>query len=149
MMNLNKVDKSNIDILYELNFELAADEGQKDLFSVSKDDYSDAFLGNTPILNGYVLYSGDMAIGFYIYTYKFASYIGSKVIYIEDIHLTSKYRSPDNKLILLQHAIKVSAKEKCCRVELRMLKSFNIGYDTVESLGFKPVNKWEVYRLEK
>jgi len=148
-MNLKKVDISNIDILYELNFELASDENQKNLFTASLDAYSGAFLCEKPILYGYLLYSHDMAIGFYIYSYKFASYIGSKVIYIEDIHLTEKYKNTGNKLKLLKHALDLSLKESCCRVELRMLKSFNIGYEIVESLGFKPVKKWEVYRFEK
>ena len=148
-MKLRKVSKSNISTLYELNFELASEEGQRDLFTVSKEVYAEAFLSKNPILSGYILFNGSDAIGFYIYSFKFASYIGSKVIYIEDIHLISNYRNLTNKLLLLKHAIDISSNENCCRVELRMLKSFNIGYEVVKSLGFEPVNKWEVYRLEK
>lgn len=145
---IEKVNSKNIDILYELNYELATDEGQQSLFTATRNAYADAFLNDHPILMGYLLYSDGQAIGFYIYSYKFASYLGSKVIYIEDIHLTEKHRNLANKKRLLEHAIQLSVAEKCCRVELRVLKSFNIGYELIESFGFNPVSKWQVYRLE-
>ncbi len=148
-MNLEKVNRNNIDTLYKLNFQLASDEGQEELFTVEKEKYSSAFLGSHPILHGYILFSDNNdPIGFYVYNFKFASYVGAKVLYIEDIYLVQDHRDLQQKKLLLGHAVQNALHEECCRIELRMLKSFNIGYDIVESLKFKPVHKWEVYRLE-
>ncbi len=146
-MKIIKVNSTNIGVLYQLNAKLAFDEGQSDLFRVSETDYATGFLADNPIMYGYLLYADDEAVGFYLYHYKFATYIGLKVLYIEDIYLTDKYATNENKRLLLQHAISISREERCCRVEIRMLKAFNIGYEFIQTNGFNVVDKWEVYRL--
>ena len=147
-MNFVKVEESNVNILYDLNLQLAVDEKQKDLFTASRSSYSDAFLGNNPISFGFLFFINHKPAGFYIYCFKFATYLGSKVLYIEDIYLTEEFRSPENKVNLLRHAIQQSELERCCRVEMRILKSFNIGYEVIKDCGFSQINKWDVYRLE-
>ncbi len=146
-MRIVKVDQTNIGVLYQLNAQLAFDEEQAELFSVSETDYTTGFLADNPIMYGYLLYANDEAVGFYLYHYKFATYIGSKVLYIEDIYLTDEYATTENKRLLLQHAIAISREKHCCRVEMRMLKAFNIGYEFIQANGFNVVDKWEVYRL--
>ncbi len=148
-MIFQKVNLSNIEALYDLNVELASDEGQKSLFTASKEAYADVFLAKEPIAGAYLLYKDDKAIGFYIYTHKLATYLASKVLYIEDAYVTKKHGDLATKQKLLEHAVELSSEEGCCRVELRVLKQFNFGYELIESLGFKPVNKWDVYRLDR
>lgn len=149
-MIFKKVDKNNIDTLYKLNIQLASDEGQRELFSAKINEYSSAFLDYDPVLYAYILHNDqNEAIGFYAYYFKFASYIGAKVLYVEDVYLVSKHRDIKYKSLILEHAIQIASDAACCRVELRMLKAFNIGYAAVKSLNFEPVHKWEVYRLDK
>lgn len=148
MMEFFKIEKSNIDILYDLNLQLAIDENQKDLFTASRKCYADSFLSSVPISFGFLSYIGNKAVGFYIYCFKFASYLGSRVLYIEDLYLTKQYRSPENKEALIKHAIKQSRNDNCCRVEMRVLKTFNFGYNIINDCGFNQIMKWDVYRFD-
>ncbi len=147
-MEFIKVEESNIDILYDLNLQLAIDENQKNLFTASRNSFFDAFLSNNPIPFGFLSFFGDQAVGFYIYCFKFASYLGSIVLYIEDMYLIQDFRTLENKAALLNHAIEQSLADKCCRVEMRVLKSFNLGYEIINDLGFNQITKWDVYRFE-
>lgn len=147
-MKLASVNKENIDDLYDLNAKLAESENQRHLFTADRQSYSDAFLATTPACFGALAYQGDQPVGFYIYNFKFASYIASRVLYIEDLYLIDGYDTEENKKLLLQHAVRRSQSESCCRVEMRVLREFNVGYGLIKSVGFSEIQKWDVYRLD-
>tara|TARA_B110000114_G_C14948262_1_gene339272 strand:+ start:218 stop:664 length:447 start_codon:yes stop_codon:yes gene_type:complete len=147
-MQFIEVDNSNIKTLYDLNLQLAEDEDQKELFTASRDSYHKEFLSKNSISWSFLVFDENIAIGFYIYYFKFASYLGAKVLYIEDIYLTKESSSLKNKTILLDHALKHAKDSNCCRVEMRVLKNFNIGYELIMDFGFQAINKWDVFRLE-
>lgn len=70
------------------------------------------------------------------------------MLYIEDAYLIDDFKTQQNKIELMKHAIQRSIRESCCRVEMRVLKTFNIGYDVIGDLGFSQIKKWDVYRIE-
>lgn len=144
-----KVEESNIDTLYELNFQLAEDEKQKSLFTVSRNSYASAFLGDNPIVFGFLTFVSNKPVGFYIFCFKFATYIGSKVLYVEDLYLKDEYRTKKNSTTIIKHSIEQATHEKCCRVEMRVLKSFNVGYGLIKEIGFNQIKKWDVFRYEQ
>lgn len=147
-MELKRLNKLNINTLYDLNVRLSESENQRHLFSANREDYADAFLSAMPTCFGFLAYEGNQAVGFYIYYFKFASYIGSRVLYIEDLYLIDGFDTEERKNTLLQHAVRRSQSEKCCRVEMRVLKEFNFGYSLIENIGFREIKKWDVYRLD-
>ncbi len=148
-MKFIKVEESNIDKLYELNVQLAEDEKQKSLFTASRSSYSSAFLADHPILFGFLAFVNNEPVGFYVYCFKFATYIGARVIYIEDLYLKEEFRTKENNTTILKHTIKQATLEKCCRAEMRVLRSFNIGYRTINEVGFNQIKKWDVFRCEQ
>ncbi|KPQ22222.1 MULTISPECIES: hypothetical protein [unclassified Halomonas] len=147
-MELANVNKGNIDDLYDLNAKLAESEKQRHLFTADRESYADAFLATTPACFGSLAYQDEQPVGFYIYNFKFASYIASRVLYVEDMYLVDGFDTDENKKLLLQHAVRRSQSEKCCRVEMRVLKAFNPGYGLIKSVGFSEITKWDVYRLD-
>ena len=53
-MDLLKVDHHNVGTLFELNRELAVEEGQADLFIADYSEYQSAFLSETPVAQAYL-----------------------------------------------------------------------------------------------
>ena len=86
-MRYQIVNNSNINILYKLNKQLARDENQLSLFSAKKKEYKNAFISKKAIVFGILIYKKNKAIGFMIYINKFATYLASRVLFIEDIYL--------------------------------------------------------------
>jgi hypothetical protein len=146
-MKFIKVTSENIDTLYDLNRQLATAEGQKDLFTAAFEEYSKGFLADRPIAYGTLCYQDNIAIGFAICNYKFATYLGSNVLYIEDIYLKETYNTNDNKKELLHYLIELASAENCARVEMRVLNNCNLGTELINELGFEKIEKWSVYRL--
>ncbi len=148
-MDFIKVDKSNIDILYNLNRELAFNEGQSSLFSADKREYIDAFCGKNPMVYAFLVYNSHKLVGFCIYFEKFATYLASKVLFIEDLYLRkSNYLSKDDILDVLSYIQTISKSRNCKRVEMRVLKRYSIDTKLLEKSGFKKIDKWDVYRYE-
>jgi len=148
-MHFIKVTNENIEALYTMNQQLATEEGQKDLFTASLEDYSEGFLGVNPIAQGTLCFQDDKLIGFAICNYKFATYLGFKVLYIEDIYLRKDFGTDENKKEFLRHLCQEAFSNRCVRVEMRVLNNFNWGINLLQELGFEKIEKWSVYRMSK
>lgn len=148
-MRFEKINKNNIEELYNINKCLAIEEGQKDLFKASLNNYTKGFIDSSPIVHGIICYQDNEIIGFCIFYYKFATYLGNKVLFIEDIYLKITFRSEENKMELLKYMIKKAFKDDCERIEMRVLNNFNFGIELIKEQGFKKITKWATYRLER
>jgi len=147
-MQFHNVTQSNIDILYALNKQLAIDENQANLFVGQKEDYKQAFLDTNPMAFGLLAYEGDEPIGFVICSKKFATYLASKVLWIEDIYLKSAHKTKQNMAELLQYMIKRSKTERYARLEMRVLDAYSFDMATLKQKGFHKITKWSTYRFE-
>ena len=146
-MNFVEVTNTNIKALFEINRQLAIEESQKDLFTASFENYTKGFLDDNPIAYGTLCYQDDKIIGFAICNYKFATYLGYKVLYIEDIYLKGEHSTNENKREFLKFLIDKAFGNNCARVEMRVLNNFNWGVELIKELGFEKIEKWSVYRL--
>jgi len=144
-LKFKKVTSKNIDILYKLNKQLAIDENQKYLFTADKKEYKKAFLSNFPIVFGILIYKKNKPIGFIIYIKKFATYLAKEVLFIEDIYLPPKHQSKKN----IKKIFKFINNLNYIRIELRVLKNYNLNKKLLKKLGFKKIKKWNTYRKEK
>jgi hypothetical protein len=147
-MKYQIVDNSNIDILYKLNKQLAIDENQASLFVAKKKNYKKSFISKKPIAYGILVYKNDTPIGFIIFVNKFATYLASKVLFIEDIYLINKYCTKKNMNKLLKYIIKKSKVEHYARVELRVLRNYSFDKTIIKKNRFKKIKKWDTYRYE-
>ena len=146
-MRITKADRHNLINLYGLNKTLASEENQSHLFTAEIVHFQTAFIGEYPAVGAYLCMVDDVSIGFYTYVYKFATYLGTKVLHIEGIYLSEVHREEYIEEVLA-HAIQKASIDGWCRVEMRVLKSFNMGYEAIGSAGFRKVEKWDVFRYE-
>lgn len=146
-MHIVKVSRHNLKDLFEMNRVLASEEKQLHLFTADLSQHEKAFLGESPVVSAYLCILNDEAVGFYTCLSKFATYLGEEVLHIEDIYLNENHREKYIATVL-NHAIQQAASNKCCRVEMRVLKNYNMGYGAIESVGFRKIEKWDVFRFE-
>ena len=66
--------------------------------------------------------------------------------YIEDIYLNQACRLKYLPL-LLGHAVQRAKDSGCCRVEMRVLKNYNMGCEAINKAGFCKIDKWDVFRF--
>lgn len=83
-MELVRVNKENISYPYDLNVKLAESENKKHLFTADRQSYADAFLPlRLLVLDCCLMKTTSPLVS--ICKFKFASCVGSQVLYIEDL----------------------------------------------------------------
>jgi hypothetical protein len=142
-------EESQLRQLYSLNMELAEREGQGGLFRAEYPRYREAFLGNCPAAQGWLILSETECTGFVIVLRKFASYLASVTAYIEDLYLRPGYADPKNYLQVLTAMRDSLQKEGADRVEIRVLEEGVLEPEILIEAGFFPVKKWRVWRTER
>lgn len=147
-MRFQTVNSSNIKKLYKLNKQLATRENQSSLFIAKKKSYKNAFTCKNPIVFGILVYKKNKPIGFIIFINKFATYLASKVLFIEDIYLKNKYQTKKNINELLQYMIKKSTIENYSRLEMRVLNNYSLDKNILKKNKFTKIIKWDTYRFE-
>ncbi len=147
-MRFERVDRQNIEILYNLNRELAVCEGQIDLFVADKSEYFRAFCDEMPLAKAYLIYKGNTTVGFFIYFEKFATYLAKKTLFLEDLYIREALKTKDNISCVFEFIKRLANSTDSQRVEMRVLKRYGLKRDILESLNFKRVDKWDVYRYE-
>ncbi len=147
-MNFEKINDENIKLLYDLNKQLAIEENQEKLFSSTFEDYKKLFLDERPCANAFLIYKEKDLTGFIIYVEKVATYLGKKVIYLEDIYLKEKYKNENNINELFSFVKDYSIRNNYIRIEMRVLKSHNIGYSYIKNHGFNKIDKWDIHRID-
>ena len=148
-MKFIPVTKDNIQNLFELNKELASAEGQEALFTASLENYIAGFLGPDATAIGMLCFQDGVAIGFAVCNEKFATYLGFKTLYIEDIYLKAELATQEHKLEFLKYLLDFAFNSGYVRVEMRVLNGFNWGAELIGDLGFKKIDKWSVYRKSR
>ncbi len=115
-MEFVEVNRKNVEILYALNKELAHCEAQAALFSADKRKYIEAFCSDNPMVYAFLIYKRKQMVGFCIYYEKFATYLASKTLFIEDIYLRKNYTSDDDVLKLFSHIKRIFEDRDCKRL---------------------------------
>ena len=141
-------EETELKQLYALNRELAIREGQEKLFKAEYAPYRKAFLGNSPVVQGWLIMAGEETVGFVIVLHRFASYLAMVSAYIEDIYLREAWADSKNYRQMLQDLIGRFRDGGMYRVEIRVLQTGVLDPEILREVGFTPVEKWQVWRLE-
>jgi len=145
-LSIKPVSTSTLPFLYRLIKQMAFEEGQGDLFTASYEQFSHAFLCDHPLVFGHLIYHKDEPIGFIVHQKKFATYIGRKVFYIEDLYLGQYQHDIDVFRWLLKEIEHHTKNAGYCRIEIRRLEHHSPPVDPLFSANYHPIDKWKVWR---
>ena len=144
--HIKSATESTLPLLYHFNKQMAFEEGQEALFTASYAEYSRAFLSSCPLAYGMLIYRGDDPIGFLVYQEKFATYLGRKVFYIEDVYLGQYQHDAEVFRCLLKEIINYADNGDYCRIEMRRLERYSPPSDPLILSDYYPIDKWKVWR---
>jgi GNAT superfamily N-acetyltransferase len=87
-------------------------------------------------------------IGFALYFYTFATFLGRCGIYIEDLYIMPEYRSQGIGKKLFSHIAQIATEQSYGRIELTCLDWNVQSIEFYKSIGMKPVDGWTVFRMD-
>ncbi|MDE6780991.1 MAG: GNAT family N-acetyltransferase [Ruminococcus sp.] len=141
--------KSTDDITtaYGLTRELMEHHNALDIFTMTAERFRE--LIKTGILMSFTAYADGQPAGVMNAFYKYTTFTGRKIFYIEDLYIREKYRGCGIGGKLLDTAKKTASANDCGQIELKCAVWNENSAGFYKSHGLFPETDWQVYTLDE
>lgn len=146
-IDIKSVSPDETDKAFDLTKELMEYHNALDIFTMTQQRFRE--LVATGALISFIAYTDSELIGIMNIFYKYTTFSGRKILYIEDLYVREKYRGCGTGGKLLEKARKIAVENDCEQIELKcaVWNSSSAGF--YKSHGMSRENEWEVYVLNK
>lgn len=136
---------SETETAYSLTKELMEHHDALDIFTMTPERFKELVLSRA--LLSFMAYENNEPIGVMNIFYKYTTFSGRKILYIEDLYIREKYRGCGVGGKLLEKAKEIAVANDCEQIELKcaVWNSSSAGF--YESHGMKQEKEWQVYTL--
>lgn len=141
--------KSTDDIttVYGLTRELMEHHNALDIFTMTAERFRE--LIETGILMSFTAYADSQPVGVMNAFYKYTTFTGRKIFYIEDLYVREKYRGCGIGGKFLDIAKKTASVNDCGQIELKCAVWNENSAGFYKSHGLSPETDWQVYTLDE
>jgi len=113
----------------------------------NEDDVRAALFGPRPVAEAILAFIGSEPVGFALYSYTFASFLGQPGMYIEDVFVEQDHRGAGVGKALLIHLAGIGVARGCGRLEWSVLNWNERAMEFYQDLGAAPLDEWTTFRL--
>lgn len=110
-------------------------------------DVRAALFGPRPVAEAILAFAGSEPVGFALYSFTFASFLGRPGMYIEDVFVEQDYRGAGVGKALLIHLGGIGVARGCGRLEWSVLNWNERAMEFYQGLGAAPLDEWTTFRL--
>jgi len=128
--------------------ELAEYEKLLDSVVATEDGVRAALFGPHPRVFCDIAEAGGEPAGFALWFYNYSTFLARYGIYLEDLFVRPRFRGRGIGKALLVNLAQRAASEGCGRLEWSVLEWNAPSIAFYQSLGARPVDGWQVYRLQ-
>jgi GNAT superfamily N-acetyltransferase len=86
-------------------------------------------------------------IGYAFYFFTYSTFLAKKTLYLEDIYVSSNFRSKGFGKIFFNELLNIAKKNKCGRMEWHVLDWNVNAIKFYENLGAKELKEWKYFRV--
>jgi len=90
---------------------------------------------------------GSEAVGFAVWFHSYATFLGQRGLYLEDLFVLPAWRGRGVGRALIRHLAGVAIERGCGRMEWSVLDWNDPAIGFYRSIGARPMDEWTVYRL--
>lgn len=137
----------NITIAYGLTRELMEYHNALDIFTMTQERFSE--LVETGALMSFIAYTDGEPVGVMNAFYKYTTFTGRKIFYIEDLYARAECRGCGIGGKFLDKAKEIARKNDCEQIELKCAVWNEKSAGFYKSHGFDRDTQWDVYTLDK
>jgi|GEM_PF-1074446 acetyltransferase, GNAT family len=146
-IDIKAVSPEETKTAFILTRELMEYHNALDIFTMTPQRFRE--LVETNALMSYIAYVGDEAAGVMNAFYKYTTFSGRKILYIEDLYAKEKYRGCGIGGRLLDKAREIAAGNDCEQIELKCAVWNKNSAGFYESHGMQKDKNWDIYTLNE
>lgn len=145
LIEIKAIPHSEICMAYALTHELMEYHNALDIFTMTLERFSE--LVTSGALMSFIAYADGEPIGVMNAFYKYTTFSGRKIFYIEDLYVCESFRGCGTGGKFLAKAKEVALSAGCEQIELKCAEWNKKSAGFYESHGFIHENDWRVYTL--
>lgn len=141
------VSAENVGSAYSLTRELMAYHNALDIFTMTEKRFSELIKAGA--VSSFIAVCGNIPVGVMNIFYKYTTFSGRKILYIEDLYLREESRGHGLGKKFLDVARKTARENDCEQIELKCASWNEKSAGFYESQGMKHDEYWKTYILNK
>lgn len=146
-IDIKTVSAEESEIAFILTQELMEYHKALDIFTMTPQRFRGLLENHS--LTSCIAYADGDAVGVMNFFYKYTTFSGRKILYIEDLYAQEKYRGQGIGGKLLDKAKEIAAENDCEQIELKCASWNKNSAGFYTSHGMKQEKEWNVYTLDK
>jgi GNAT superfamily N-acetyltransferase len=145
--SIRQAAPADVPLICALIGELAEYERLAHEVSATEEDIRAALFGERPYAEVIIAEHDGAAVGFALFFHNFSTFLGRPGIYLEDLYVRPEMRGRGIGRSLLAHLAGLAVDRRCGRLEWSVLDWNAPSIAFYKSLGARPMEEWDVYRL--
>ncbi len=139
---------ADVPVIAQLVRELAEYERLADRVILDEARLADHLFGPRPYAETLIAEDGGAVVGFALFFHTYSTFGGRPGLYLEDLFVRPEYRGRGFGKGLMLALARLGVERGCCKCEWSVLTWNEPSIRFYESLGAKPMDEWQVYRLD-
>ena len=145
MIEIKSTSASETDTAYSLTRELMKHHNALDIFTMSTARFRELIESGTLI--SFIAYADNIPVGVMNAFYKYTTFSGRKIFYIEDLYINESFRGHGIGGQFIEKAKEIAVSADCVQIELKCAVWNKKSAGFYESHGLKLDTDWNVYTL--
>lgn len=146
-LEIKITSQEEIETAFILTRELVEYHDALDVFTITQQRFGE-LIGSGALLS-YMAYVDVEAAGILNMFYKYTTFSGRKILYIEDLYVRKNYRGHGIGGKLLEKAKEIAIQNECEQIELKCAVWNICSAEFYKSHGMKQDNYWKTYTLNE
>jgi GNAT superfamily N-acetyltransferase len=139
---------ADVPVISQLIRDLAEYERLADKVVLDERRLGEHLFGARPYAEVLLAEDGGAVVGLALFFHNYSTFGGRPGIYLEDLFVKPESRGKGLGKGLILALARLAAERDCCKVEWSVLNWNEPSIRFYESLGAKPQDEWQVYRLD-
>jgi GNAT superfamily N-acetyltransferase len=144
---IRPAQKSDTRTIAELIRALAEYERLTHEVVLDEDRLLDHLFGPRPYAEVLLAEQSTEVVGFALFFHNYSTFLGKPGIYLEDLFVKPEHRGKGHGKALLAALARLAIERGCGRLEWSVLDWNQPSIDFYRSLGARPMNGWNIFRL--
>lgn len=145
-ITFRKCGEKDIPLLYQLTKELIEFHGMMDIFTLTEQRLGE--LVTSGAISSYIAYADGKPAGHINFFYKYTTFSGRKLLYLEDLYTRSEYRGCGIGRKFFELLTSIAKENDCEAIEWKCAAFNESGKRFYSKIGAKPEETWITYTID-
>ncbi len=147
MISLIRASADEIHTVFTLTRELMKYHNALDIFTLTEKRLAE--LIKNEVIHSYVALVDGKPMGVMNFFWKYTTFTGRKILYIEDLYVRSETRKSGVGRALIEKAKELAKANDCEQIELKCSDWNTTSAQFYEHIGFKAEKQWITYTMDR